>query len=112
MFRYFERLTAENLSDSDLEKLRQRILLLCQDATKLKLLMRSSHEGYECWMAREGTALTEIGDWAEAYAEYNGNNKDMGQVVYLTMFGALVKRPKYEGGGEIVLEKAQVVTSG
>lgn len=110
MYRYFERLTAANLSHSDLEKLRQRLLLLCQDAVKLQLLMRSSPEGYECLAVKRGVVLDKIGDFAEAYAVYKGNDNDIGREVHFTLFGGLVKRPKFQDEGEVVLEKAQVVT--
>lgn len=110
IFRRFERFTVEDLSDSDLEKLRKRILQLCQDAASLQLRMRSSHESYECWVPREGTDLAGVEDWAEGYAVFNGNDNDMGREVCFALFGALVKRPKYQSEGELVLEKAQVVT--
>lgn len=109
MYNYFERMIVEDVDSSELTTLHARFLQLCQDAIKLRLLMRGSREGYECVRLRSGTDLAENESIAEAFAVFRGDDDDMGDKIKLTMFGALVKHPKYRGEEELVLDKAHVV---
>ncbi len=109
LYRYFERLTREDLSNVELERLRQRFSQLCRDAVKLQLRMRSSQEKYECLEIQRGVETASVEDLAQVYAVYNGKKGAIGHQVQFTLFGALVKHPLGQGGRRIVLEKAEVV---
>lgn len=109
MYYLFERCMIEEAEGMEMDKLRQGFLQLCRDAMKVRLLMRSSPEGYSCVALREGLPLSRHEEIAEPYAVFRGKSNEAREDIRFTLFGALVKHAKYKGEGEVVLQKAEVV---
>ncbi|KAJ3498449.1 hypothetical protein NLG97_g1112 [Lecanicillium saksenae] len=112
MYYFFERCMIEDAEDTEIGKLRQGFVQLCRDAMKMRLLMRSSPEGYSCVILCDGLPLSRHEDIAEPYAVLRGKSNEASDAIKFTLFGALVKHAKYKGEGEVVLEKAEVETKG
>ncbi len=109
IYDYFKPIMVEHADPEELEKLREQFLLLCRKAFELRILMRGSLEGYGSIRLHGGVELASNENIADACAVFKGRDAEMGPEVDFTLFGALVKHPKYRGEGEVILEKAQVV---
>lgn len=93
------------------DELFQKILEVCQQAYKLRMMMRKSKERYYCYLpnSKDSSHLSKIKQFADSFDVEGGKAEDESDEVAYVLFGALMKDTRNLGGEVKVLEKASVI---
>jgi len=90
------------------EELSKSLMKLCWDAFRLTLVLRSSHDLYRFEQPSFGSAV-DAGEVEPQFTVGETEENLKAPVIFLILFGSLVKYPANNPGHRVVLEKAHVV---
>ncbi len=109
----FDSLTPILATGKDQKKLKADLLGLCEEAFRLRMMMRKSREGYRCEMPTldetSKRSLSEYKDLAEEFDVEGGKSYEGSNEIAYFLSAALTKQRGYLGEGRIVLEKGYVI---